>query len=99
MGRLARRSILLALAVAGISTTAVAQGWQHLGKVQHLEKLSDGVELTTGAAKVRITSFRRASFVSDWPRRGPSRRTIPGPSSNLQNRALSPSLRKRLKSA
>jgi alpha-glucosidase len=42
--------------------TAVAQGWQHLGKVQRVEKLKDGVELTTGAAKVRITVFRDGLF-------------------------------------
>jgi len=34
---------------------AVAQGWQHLGKVQRVEKFEDGIELTAGAAKVRIT--------------------------------------------
>src|SRR5215472_14256212 len=58
MGRLVRRFILLTLAVAYFSAAAFAQGWQHLGKVQHVEKLSDGIELTAGAAKVRITSFR-----------------------------------------
>ena len=34
---------------------AVAQGWQHIGKVQRVEKFEDGIELTAGAAKVRIT--------------------------------------------
>src|SRR5258708_7560694 len=34
---------------------AVGQGWQHLGKVQRVEKFEDGIELTAGAAKVRIT--------------------------------------------
>ena len=58
MGRLVRRSILFALAVASVSTAAFAQGWQHLGKVQQVEKLPDGLELTAGSAKVRITSFR-----------------------------------------
>src|SRR5437762_6747621 len=41
---------------------AVAQGWQHLGKVQRVEKLKDGVELTAGAAKVRVTVFRDGVF-------------------------------------
>lgn len=41
---------------------ALAQGWQHLGKVQHVEKLKDGVELTAGAAKVRVTAFREGVF-------------------------------------
>ena len=40
----------------------VAQGWQHVGKVQHIEKLKDGVELTAGPAKVRITVFREGVF-------------------------------------
>lgn len=38
---------------------ALAQGWQHIGQVQRVDKfqdgLQDGVELTAGAAKVRIT--------------------------------------------
>lgn len=41
------------------SGATLAQGWQHIGKVQHVEKfqdsLQDGIELTAGAAKVRIT--------------------------------------------
>lgn len=41
---------------------AVAQGWQHIGKVQRVEKLKDGVELTAGAAKVRVTAFRDGIF-------------------------------------
>ncbi len=41
---------------------ALAQGWQHLGKVQLVEKLKDGVELTAGTAKVRITVFRDGVF-------------------------------------
>jgi alpha-glucosidase len=39
-----------------------AQGWQHLGKVQRVERLKDGVELITGAAKVRVTVFRDGVF-------------------------------------
>ncbi len=34
---------------------AVAQGWQHIGKVQRVEKFDDGIELTAGPAKVRVT--------------------------------------------
>src|SRR5260370_34785468 len=40
----------------------VAQGWQHLGKLQRVEKLKDGVELTAGGAKVRIAVFRDGVF-------------------------------------
>jgi len=39
-----------------------AQGWQHLGKVLAVEKLKDGVELTAGAAKVRVTAFSDGVF-------------------------------------
>jgi alpha-glucosidase len=51
-------------ALAGLLFSAVAcvaggaQGWQHLENVQKVEKLPDGVELTAGTAKVRITAFR-----------------------------------------
>ena len=50
------------LASALGSGFAVAQGWQHLGNVQRVEKLKDGVELTASAAKVRITVFRDGVF-------------------------------------
>src|ERR1700694_6345293 len=40
---------------------ALAQGWQHMGNVQRVEKLKDGVELTAGRAKVRITAFNDAT--------------------------------------
>jgi alpha-glucosidase len=40
------------------SGSAAATGWQHIGNVQQVEKLKDGVELTAGSAKVRITAFR-----------------------------------------
>ena len=45
------------LAFAFCATGASAQGWQHLGAVQRVENLKDGVELTAGRAKVRITAF------------------------------------------
>jgi len=41
---------------------ALAQGWQHVGKVQRVEKLKDGVELIAGRAKVRVTIFRDGIF-------------------------------------
>jgi alpha-glucosidase len=49
------RVILLCGVTAG---NAAAAGWQHIGDVQRVEKLPDGVELTAGSAKVRITAFR-----------------------------------------
>ncbi len=44
------------------ATGLVAQGWQHVGAVQKVTKLSDGVELTAGKAKVRVTVFREGMF-------------------------------------
>ena len=58
MGRLIRQFAFIALACPAFIPGALAQGWQHLGKVQHFEKLPDGIELSAGSAKLRITSFR-----------------------------------------
>ena len=41
-----------------IVSAADAEGWQHIGNVEHVNKLKDGVELTAGHAKVLITVFR-----------------------------------------
>ncbi len=57
---LARRSALALLAFALCAVCACAQGWQHLGAVQRVEKLKEGVELIAGRAKVRITAFNDA---------------------------------------
>src|SRR4030081_521029 len=62
MTRFARRIGIAVLASALGSGSAVGQGWQHIGKVQRVEKLKDGVELSVGAAKVRITVFRDGVF-------------------------------------
>jgi alpha-glucosidase len=58
IGSLARRIGMALLCSMFVCAAAVAQGWQHLGKVQRVEKLADGIELTAGSAKVRISSFR-----------------------------------------
>jgi alpha-glucosidase len=51
--------VMLALVVASLACGQIfAQGWQHIGDVQRVEKLPDGVQLTAGRAKVRITLFR-----------------------------------------
>ncbi|HSC46289.1 MAG TPA: glycoside hydrolase family 31 protein [Candidatus Acidoferrum sp.] len=39
-----------------------AQGWQHAGNVQKVDRLPDGVELSAGKAKVRVTAFREGIF-------------------------------------
>ena len=54
----ARRSAITLLAFACGAVSAHAQGWQHLGSVQRVEKLKDGVELTAGRA--RLTEERQA---------------------------------------
>jgi alpha-glucosidase len=52
-----RRCATAIFVLALFSGCGFAQGWQHLGTVQRVEKLKDGVELTAGRAKVRITAF------------------------------------------
>ena len=52
----------IALLVCALgSVPVVAQGWQHIGKVVRVETfkegLQNGVELTAGLAKVRVTQF------------------------------------------
>ena len=54
--------------------SAFPDGWQHIGAVQRVDKLPDGIELTAGRAKVRITLFRegiarvRAAFDGKFPK-------------------------------
>jgi len=55
--------LLLSASLTLLAPVALfAQGWQHVGGVQKVEKLPDGVELTSGKAKVRITVFREGIF-------------------------------------
>src|SRR6202162_3239153 len=54
---LAMRCVSALLAFVFCATCVCAQGGQHLGAVQRVEKLKDGVELTASHAKVRITAF------------------------------------------
>jgi alpha-glucosidase len=58
-GRRMATGIVWVLLLAG---GAAAQGWQHVGDVQRVEKLADGVELTAGAAKIRITAVNEGTF-------------------------------------
>jgi alpha-glucosidase len=58
MLRLARWSGVGLLLCAASTCSAAATGWQHIGNVQRVERLKDGVELTAGSAKLRITAFR-----------------------------------------
>src|SRR5216684_8945643 len=61
MRRFARRMGMGLLACALGTGATLAQGWQHVANVQRVEKLKDGVELTAGRAKVRITAFNDSS--------------------------------------
>jgi alpha-glucosidase len=58
MNSLAIRLSLFAGAALLWATPAFPQGWQHLGNVEAIRKRPDGVELTSGSAKVRITAVR-----------------------------------------
>src|SRR5882762_7870352 len=97
MTGLARRIGIGLLASALGCGIAVAQGWQHVGKVQRVEKLKDGVELIAGSAKVRVTVFRDGIFACGWRQMELSQRIFPGRSSNLRNRPRSRSKKARKK--
>src|ERR1700756_3620809 len=47
------------MGVAVSCAPTLAQGWQHLGAVQRIDRSQDGVELLAdGGARVRVTAFR-----------------------------------------
>ena len=50
--------LIIPALLCSLGESAAAAGWQHIGRVQRVEKLDDGVELTAGSARVRITAFR-----------------------------------------
>ncbi|HXO92604.1 MAG TPA: hypothetical protein VN825_00625, partial [Candidatus Acidoferrum sp.] len=60
--KISRKLLRLALCALMAPVALFAQGWQHIGSVQKVEKLPDGVELTAGKAKVRVTVFRDGIF-------------------------------------
>src|ERR1700751_2447376 len=60
--RISRRLLLPVIFALPAPVAVLAQGWQHIGNVQKVEKLPDGVELTAGKAKVRVTVFRDGIF-------------------------------------
>ena len=65
----ARRAAAYLLFFALTSVSVSAQGWKAVGAVTNVDMLTDGVELTAGPAKVRVTSFRegviRVRFAPD----------------------------------
>src|SRR5215470_2400024 len=56
------RFLVLYAACLFYAVSCVAQGWQHVGNVQRVTNLNDGVELTAGKVKVRITVVREDVF-------------------------------------
>lgn len=62
MSGLLRRCGFLLVPAVLMAVGAHGQGWQHISSVQHVDKLPDGLELTAGQAKVRITAFREGVF-------------------------------------
>src|SRR5271154_1597404 len=61
LGSYLRISALVALTIF-YASIATAQGWQHLGDVKKIEKLPEGVEVSAGSAKVRVTAFADGIF-------------------------------------
>jgi alpha-glucosidase len=57
-----RRFFVLCAVCLLAAASCVAQGWQHIGSVQRVTKLADGLELAAGKAKVRITAVREDVF-------------------------------------
>ena len=53
-----RSAVLILVWIACNGGAASGQGWEHIGNVQRVEKLKDGVELTAGLAHVRVTAFQ-----------------------------------------
>ncbi|MGA2810076.1 MAG: TIM-barrel domain-containing protein [Candidatus Acidiferrum sp.] len=58
----ARRLATVFIPLLLTARCAAAQGWQHLGDVKKVLKLPDGVELTAGDAKVRLTAVSDGIF-------------------------------------
>jgi len=59
MSILVRSFLLIPSLLVFPALPSLAQGWEHIGTVQQVDRRNDGVELTAGKAKVRITFFRQ----------------------------------------
>src|SRR5215831_2617041 len=62
MQRSFRRLLLPTVFILLAPLPMLAQGWQHIGAVQKVDKLADGVELVSGKTRVRVTAFRDGIF-------------------------------------
>jgi alpha-glucosidase len=60
--RIVQRFLVLAVVGCAAASISCGQGWQHVGNVQRADKLPDGIELTAGKVKVRVTVFRDRVF-------------------------------------
>ena len=74
MGGRLRRLLLFVSALFFVCLPCCATGWEHVGNVQKVERLKDGVEITAGNAKVRVSFFRdgivrvRAGYKGVFPK-------------------------------
>src|SRR5215467_10393205 len=59
---ISRRLLAPAVVILLAPLVLAAQGWQHVGVVQKVDKLPDGAELTSGKTKIRVTVFREGIF-------------------------------------
>src|SRR5277367_2949700 len=58
MRRRLGRFVLFLAVFLFLSVSTHATGWEHIGKVQRVERLKDGVDITAENAKVRVSFFR-----------------------------------------
>ena len=78
--RIFARCMGMGLLASGLFCGGVlAQGWQHLGKVQSVEKLKDGVELTAGPRKCASRYSATVCSACGLLRTGHFQRIFPGP--------------------
>ena len=62
MQGISQKLTLPTLLLLAAPAALLSQGWQHIGAVQKVDKLPDGVELSAGKSKVRVTVFREGVF-------------------------------------
>ncbi len=53
-----KRFLPVAMFLLALSASTLAQGWQHIGNVDRVEKIDGGVVVSSGQAKARITFVR-----------------------------------------
>src|SRR5687768_9034899 len=55
-------AVVVALLSAAMVAPVQAQGWRHVGDVDRVEALADGVVLSSGTARVRVSAFADGVF-------------------------------------